>query len=258
MTAPAAEAKREQVLGLIDGGRRKGQEFWDKTGGVRKMFIRELDAREMKQNAHEKKSKGLTYEDALALEREATLIELVEPTMTRPELVRVPGFEKQLDVSGATPSYEPMYDFHPAEGRFITQEDLARNSKVVVLTSFGEESRILDALNAGAVGYLLKHTDPDSLIDAVRSAQAGDAPLDPRAGRVLLDQRRREPTAPDLMPRELEVLQLVGDGLANKQIARRLGITERTVKAHLTSVFQRIGVSDRTQAALWAKRNGLG
>ena len=127
------------TFGLIDGGRRKGQEFWDKTGGVRKMFIRELDAREMKQNAHEKKSKGLTYEDALALEREATLIELVEPTMTRPELVRVPGFEKQLDVSGATPSYEPMYDFHPAEGRFITQEDLARNSKVVVLGSTRRE-----------------------------------------------------------------------------------------------------------------------
>ena len=81
------------TFGLIDGGRRKGQEFWDKTGGVRKMFIRNLDAREMKQNAQEKKSKGLTYDDALALEREATLIELVEPTMERQELVKIPGFE---------------------------------------------------------------------------------------------------------------------------------------------------------------------
>ena len=83
------------TFGLIDGGRRKGQEFWDKTGGIRKMFIRELDAREMKQNAQEKKSKGLTYDDAMALASEATLIELVEPTMERQELVKAPGFEKR-------------------------------------------------------------------------------------------------------------------------------------------------------------------
>ena len=127
------------TFGLIDGGRRKGQEFWDKTGGIRKMFIRELDAREMKQNAQEKKSKGLTYDDALALKREATTLELVEPTMERPELVKAPGFEKRIDVSGATPSYEPMYDFHPAEGRFITAEDLARDAKVVVLGSTRRE-----------------------------------------------------------------------------------------------------------------------
>ena len=127
------------TFGLIDGGRRKGQEFWDKTGGVRKMFIRELDARETKQNAQEKKSKGLTYDDALALQREASLIELVEPTMERQELVKTPGFEKRMDVSGATPNYEPMYDFHPAEGRFLTQEDMARSAKVVVLGSTRRE-----------------------------------------------------------------------------------------------------------------------
>ncbi|HEX9992056.1 MAG TPA: response regulator transcription factor [Acidimicrobiales bacterium] len=127
--------------------------------------------------------------------------------------------------------------------------------KVVVLTSFGEESRIVEALNAGAHGYLLKHIDPDDLIDAVRSAAAGDSPLDPRAGRVLLDQRRRSPDAGELTRREVEVLQLVGQGLANKQIARRLGIGERTVKAHLTSIFQRLGVTDRVQAALWAREH---
>ena len=127
------------TFGLIDGGRRKGQEFWDKTGGVRKMFIRELDARELKQSLLEKKSKGLTYDDALALTRHATLLEIVEPTMERRELVRVPGFEKQLDISGATPAYEPMYDFHPAEGRFLTPEDLARSAKVVVLGSTRRE-----------------------------------------------------------------------------------------------------------------------
>ena len=128
-------------------------------------------------------------------------------------------------------------------------------SRVVVLTSFGDETRIIDALNAGAAGYLLKHTDPEALIDAIRAAYAGDAPLDPRAGRVLMEQRRRSQPAADLTKRELEVLRLVGQGLANKQIARRLGITERTVKAHLTSVFQRIGVTDRVQAALWVQHN---
>jgi DNA-binding NarL/FixJ family response regulator len=127
---------------------------------------------------------------------------------------------------------------------------------VVVLTSFGDEARIVEALNAGAQGYLLKHIDPDDLISAVRAADAGDAPLDPRAGRVLIEQRRsRRPGGEELTRRETEVLSLVGQGLANKQIARRLGIGERTVKAHLTSIFQRVGVTDRVQAALWAREH---
>ena len=138
--------------------------------------------------------------------------------------------------------------------------DNGTTARIVVLTSFGEETRILEALNAGAHGYLLKHIDPDDLLVAIRSAHAGDAPLDPRAGRVLLEQRRSPQSGPsgspgDLTARETEVLRLVGQGLANKQIARRLDISERTVKAHLTSVFQRLGVSDRVQAALWAKEH---
>lgn len=126
------------------------------------------------------------------------------------------------------------------------------SSRVLVLTSFSEQSRILDAISAGADGYLLKHADPDEITAAVRSVHAGDAPLDPKAARVLLDAGRMLRETVALSEREREVLLLVRDGLANKQIARRLGITERTVKAHLTKVFQRIDVTGRTQAAIWA------
>ena len=129
------------------------------------------------------------------------------------------------------------------------------DTKVVVLTSFAEQRKVLDAIEAGAAGYLLKDADPDDVIAAVRAAQAGGAPLDPRAARVLLDAQRRPAPPARLSARELEVLGLVASGLANKQIALRLGISERTVKAHLTTVFAQLGVTDRTQAALWAKEH---
>ena len=127
--------------------------------------------------------------------------------------------------------------------------------QVIALTSFSDNTRILDALRAGASGYLLKHAGPDELLGAIRAAAAGGSPLDPKAARVLLDAQRELRPARDLSTREEEVLRLVAAGLANKQIARRLGITERTVKAHLTNVFQRLGVTDRTQAALWAREH---
>jgi DNA-binding NarL/FixJ family response regulator len=126
---------------------------------------------------------------------------------------------------------------------------------VVVLTSFADKQRILDALEAGAVGYLLKDADPASVAAAVRAAASGGSPLDPKAARVLLDARREPSATTNMTAREREVLALVAEGLANKNIARRLGISERTVKAHLTRVFQAIGVVDRTQAALWAREN---
>lgn len=148
----------------------------------------------------------------------------------------------------------PELDGVEATRRIRASESSAR---IVVLTSFGEETRILDALNAGAHGYLLKHVAPDDLINAVRAAHAGDAPLDPRAGRVLLESRRGGSATrqDELTDREMEVLKLVGEGMANKQIARKLGISERTVKAHLTSIFQRLNVSDRVQAALWSQQH---
>ncbi|WP_207208891.1 response regulator [Nocardioides oleivorans] len=136
-------------------------------------------------------------------------------------------------------------------------------TEVLVLTSFSDHARIDAAIEAGAVGYLLKDAEPEVLLDGIRAVARGESPLDPRAARRLLTRSSRgrassEVGVSDLSPREAEVLRLVVEGLLNKQIAQRLGITERTVKAHLTSVYQRIGVADRTQAALWAQRHDLG
>lgn len=143
------------------------------------------------------------------------------------------------------------------DGVGATRRIVAANpdARVIVLTSFGDDRHIADALDAGAVGYMLKHAGPDELLDAIRAAAAGDSPLDPKAARVLLASRRVGPAARQLSAREEEVLRLVASGLANKQIARRLAISERTVKAHLTNVFAQLGVSDRTQAALWAREH---
>ena len=131
------------------------------------------------------------------------------------------------------------------------------DAAVLVLTSFSDRQRVTDALDAGAVGYVLKDSEPASLLEAIRAVARGLSPLDPRVARMVLDGRRTAASAApsELTDREQEVLALVGRGHANKQIARVLGIRESTVKAHLTSVFQRIGVRDRTSAALWAQEN---
>ena len=128
-------------------------------------------------------------------------------------------------------------------------------AKVVILTTFSDRRRILAALDAGAVGYLLKDAEHEEIIRGVRAAAAGDAPLAPRAARAMLAERAQPRNEPDLSARELEVLRLVARGMPNKLIARELEISEKTVKAHLTSVFSQLGVSDRTQAALWAQRH---
>lgn len=138
--------------------------------------------------------------------------------------------------------------------RLIVAERLGAD--VLVLTTFSDAERILGALDAGAVGYLLKDADPEDVLEGIRSVSRGESPIHPKAARALLGVRAGS-TQSQLTSRESEVLGLVREGLANKQIARRLEISERTVKAHLTSAFARIGVSDRTQAALWAQRNGV-
>jgi DNA-binding NarL/FixJ family response regulator len=143
----------------------------------------------------------------------------------------------------------PGMDGSEATRRLLEDDPAAQ---VVILTSFSERDEILTALDAGAIGYLLKDAEPDEVIRGVRAAAHGESPLAPKAARELLGSRSTAP-ASQLTDRELEVLRLVTRGLPNKLIARELGISEGTVKAHLTTVFQRIGVTDRVQAAMWAR-----
>jgi DNA-binding NarL/FixJ family response regulator len=132
------------------------------------------------------------------------------------------------------------------------------DTRVVLFTSFSDREQIVRALDAGAIGYLLKDAEPEAIHDALRAAARGEAPLAPKAAAALLESRsERAGSAVELTARERDVLALVIAGDANKQIARKLGISEKTVKGHLTNLFQRIGVQDRTQAALWAERNGI-
>jgi DNA-binding NarL/FixJ family response regulator len=130
--------------------------------------------------------------------------------------------------------------------------------RVVILTTFSDRERIMGALDAGALGYLLKDAEPEEIIRGVRAAARGDSPMAPRAAREMISDRAQGEADSGLSAREAEVLALVAEGLPNKLIARRLEISEKTVKAHLTSVFAQIGVTDRTQAALWAQRHKIG
>jgi DNA-binding NarL/FixJ family response regulator len=131
-------------------------------------------------------------------------------------------------------------------------------TRVVLFTSFSDREQIVQALDAGAIGYLLKDAEPEAIHEALRAAARGESPLAPKAAAELLASRAERPIGDvELTARERDVLQLVIAGDANKQIARKLGISEKTVKGHLTNLFQRIGVQDRTQAALWAERNGI-
>lgn len=145
------------------------------------------------------------------------------------------------------------------DGADATRRILADHpsAKVLILTAFSDRPRILRAIDAGAMGYVLKDGPADDLVRSVRAAARGEFPIDPKAARVLMDGRESTSATAGMSARELEVLSLIGLGLPNKEIARRLDITERTVKGHLTSIFREIGVSDRTQAALWAERNGV-
>jgi DNA-binding NarL/FixJ family response regulator len=139
--------------------------------------------------------------------------------------------------------------------REITQR--TPDVRVVVLTSLAERDRILRVLDAGALGYLMKDAEADEILRGIRAAARGESPLSPRAAREVLLSRAAGRPADALTPRQRQVLSMVAAGLANKQIARRLGIAEKTVKSHLSQVFQQIGAIDRVEAATWARDHGI-
>ncbi|MEX2534320.1 MAG: response regulator transcription factor [Trueperaceae bacterium] len=127
--------------------------------------------------------------------------------------------------------------------------------RVLILTSFLDADYVREALRRGASGYLLKHAGTQALLDGVRSALRGEIPLD--TGAVKLLAQTHEDPLDSLTAREREVLSLLCRGLSNRGIAQGLGVSEKTVKTHLTHVFFKLGVRDRTQAALWAKEHDL-
>lgn len=134
--------------------------------------------------------------------------------------------------------------------------DALPSARVLVLSSFGDDANVAAAMRAGAAGYLLKDVDPQALAASIRDVYAGRAALHPDVLARLLRQRAAPP-ASQLTARELEVLVCITEGLANKQIGRRLGITEKTVKTHVSSILGKLGVQDRTEAAVAAIRDRL-
>ena len=131
--------------------------------------------------------------------------------------------------------------------------------EVVVVTSFGEQAKVVAALHAGAAGYLMKDADVDQVATAVRAAAAGQCHLAPAIARLLADSLRGpRPAGDTLTPRERQVLAEIASGMTNQQIARRLAVTERTVRAHVSGILAKLGLTSRTQAAVWAAKRDLG
>ena len=129
--------------------------------------------------------------------------------------------------------------------------------EVVAMTSFVEEAKVRGALEAGAAGYLLKDADADQVAQAIRAAVAGQMHLDPIVARLLADSVRGPRPGANLTPREREVLTLVAEGASNREIARRLVVSERTARTHVSAILMKLGLVSRTQAALWAVREGM-
>jgi NarL family two-component system response regulator LiaR len=126
-------------------------------------------------------------------------------------------------------------------------------ARAIVLSSFIDDDKLFPAVRAGAAGYLLKDVQPQELVEAIRTVHAGGALLHPQVAARLLEEMTENP----LTPREREVIALIGRGMPNKLIARELSLSEKTVKAHVSNILAKLGVTDRTQAALYAVREGL-
>ena len=134
------------------------------------------------------------------------------------------------------------------------------DARAIALTSFSDDERVFGAVRAGAAGYLLKDADPAELLAGIRAVAAGQSLVSPPVAARLLEEMAdggARPEAPALTPREREVLALIARGRSNKRIALELGVAEKTVKTHVGHVLAKLGVADRTQAALWAVRHGL-
>jgi DNA-binding NarL/FixJ family response regulator len=169
-------------------------------------------------------------------------IAAMEPTGELPDVVLMDMVMPVMDGVGAT---------RHIKSRWPVVE-------VVAMTSFIEEATVRDALEAGAAGYLLKDADADEVARAIRAATAGQMHLDPTVARLLADSVRA-PKRPGetLTPREREVLALVAEGASNRQIARTLIVSERTARTHVSAILAKLGLVSRTQAALWAVREGF-
>jgi DNA-binding NarL/FixJ family response regulator len=169
----------------------------------------------------------------------------------------------QLVSEGRRPDVVLMdLQMEPVDGIDSTRQIRARypEVEVVALTSFGEEERVHAALKAGASGYLLKDSDADEVSAAIRAAHRGELPLDPAIARALTSSLRagsHDGRDAELTTRELEVLRLLGAGKTNKEIAAELRISERTARTHVSNILGKLELTSRTQAALWAVRQGL-
>ncbi|MDJ0461883.1 response regulator transcription factor [Streptomyces sp. H27-C3] len=138
--------------------------------------------------------------------------------------------------------------------------ELANPARVLIVTSFTEQRTVVPALRAGASGYVYKDVDPDALAGAIRSVHAGHVLLQPEVADALLAQEDTHGgtgRGSTLTEREREVLTLIADGRSNREIARALVLSEKTVKTHVSNILMKLDVSDRTQAALWAVRHGV-
>lgn len=129
--------------------------------------------------------------------------------------------------------------------------------EIVAVTSVLEDKKVVDAVQAGAMGYLLKDTDAAALSEAIHAASRGEVRLHPEAAKRLMREVRTPEMRESLTPRETEILKLLAQGHSNKHIARETGVEERTVKAHVSSILAKLGLSSRTQAALFALKEGL-
>ncbi|MED0986426.1 response regulator transcription factor [Bacillus paramycoides] len=174
---------------------------------------------------------------------------LVKVGETNPDVVLMDLYMPEMDGIEATACIKKEYP----------------NVKVIVLTSFSDQAHVLPALKAGASGYILKDVEPDQLVEAIRSAYKGNIQLHPDIANALLSQTLPQEEKEEeyfvhvdvLTARENEVLQLLAKGMSNKEIASVLVITEKTVKAHVSSILSKLNLSDRTQAALYAVKNGI-